>query len=117
MNESNFDPEDIKEKLFILREALLALEESGNEGSKPVVLDQSCVGRLSRMDAMQMQEMSKEAKRRRAIQLQRIEGALQRIEKDTFGFCIKCEEAIQTKRLVFDPTAFLCIDCAKNAEK
>ncbi len=117
MNESNFDPENFKEKLFTLRKKLLALEENDKEGSKPVVLDQSCVGRLSRMDAMQMQEMSKEAKRRRAIQLQRIEGALQRIEKDTFGFCIKCEEAIRAKRLAFDPTAFLCIDCAKKAEK
>ncbi|MFQ5598554.1 MAG: TraR/DksA family transcriptional regulator [Nitrospiria bacterium] len=117
MDEPNINPNDFKDKLLTLREELLALEESDKDGAKPVALDQSRVGRLSRMDALQMQEMSKEAKRRRAIQLQRIEGALQRIERGRFGLCIKCEEVIQAKRLAFDPTAFLCIGCARENEQ
>lgn len=116
MTESPIDPDTFKEKLLVLKKELLDLEASG-DSAKPVTLDPSRVGRLSRMDAMQMQAMSQETQRRRAVQLQRIEGALQRIERDTFGLCIKCEEAIPAKRLDFDPTAFLCIDCAKEAEQ
>ena len=40
---------------------------------KPVALDQSMVGRLSRMDALQNQAMALEAERRRGVELQRIE--------------------------------------------
>jgi len=100
-----------------MKSELTALHEHSHSASKPVALDQTAVGRLSRMDAMQAQAMSLETKRRREIQIQRILGALQRIEKDEFGYCLKCDEAIDPKRLDFDLTAFLCIDCAKATEK
>ena len=106
-----------KEKLLKLRDELQQIENTGNEASRTVELDQSRVGRLSRMDAMQSQAMSLESKRRRDIKLQRIDSALKRIAKDEFGFCIKCEEEIERKRLEFDPTSLLCIDCAEKAEK
>ncbi len=105
-----------KKKLLQLKKDLQAVEVTGNVSAKPVTLDQSSVGRLSRMDAMQMQAMSLETKRRRSLQLQRIEGALKRIEKDEYGYCLKCEEEIQEKRLDFDPSVFLCISCANQIE-
>lgn len=105
-----------KKKLLQLKKGLEAVEETGDASAKPVILDQSSVGRLSRMDAMQMQAMSLETKRRRSLQLQRIEGAFQRIEKGEYGYCLKCEEEIQEKRLDFDPSVFLCIDCANQSE-
>ncbi len=109
--------ESTKEKLLKLRDGLQQIEKTGNEAANTVELDQSRVGRLSRMDAMQAQAMSVESKRRRGIKLQRIDSALQRIDRDEFGFCIKCEEEIDPKRLEFDPTTLLCIYCAKKAEK
>ncbi len=108
--------EAYKKKLLQLKKDLQSVEGTGNAAAKPVTLDQSSVGRLSRMDAMQMQAMSLESKRRRSLQLQRIEGAFQRIEKDEYGYCLKCEEEIQEKRLDFDPSVFLCIDCANQSE-
>ncbi len=75
-------------------------------------LDQSAVGRLSRMDAIQVQAMQLETERRRGIELQRIDAALKRIDSDDFGYCLVCDEAIQPKRLENDPTAPTCIDCA-----
>jgi len=104
-----------KEKLLSIKEDLLRVEETGNEAAKTVKLDQSCVGRLSRMDAMQAQAMSIESKRRREIKLQRIETALKRIEDGEYGLCLKCEEDINPKRLEFDPSAVLCIECANRA--
>lgn len=111
------DKEDFRNKLLKLREELRQIEESGNEAAKIVKLDQSSVGRLSRMDAMQAQAMSKESNRRRDIKMKRIESALQRIENDEFGYCLSCEEDIDPKRLEFDPSALLCIECANKGEK
>lgn len=105
-----------EKKLLHLKKDLQAVEETGNAAAKPVALDQSSVGRLSRIDAMQMQAMSLETKRRRSLQLQRIEGALKRIGKGEYGYCLKCEEEIQEKRLDFDPSVFLCINCANQIE-
>ena len=111
------DKEYFRKKLVKLREELKKIAESGNEAAKTVELDQSSVGRLSRMDAMQAQAMSKESNRRREIKMKRIESALQRIDTDAFGYCVRCEEEIAPKRLEFDPSALLCIECANKGER
>ena len=110
------DKEYFREKLIKLREELQKIEESGNDAAKIVELDQSSVGRLSRMDAMQAQAMSVESNRRREIKMKRIESALERLDKDEFGYCLRCEEDINPKRLEFDPSALLCIECASKGE-
>ena len=74
-----------RKKLLHLREELLEVEQSGAEAAQIVELDQSRVGRVSRMDAMQDQAMAKQSQQRRGIQLQRIEAALKRLEEGQFG--------------------------------
>ena len=106
----------IKEKLLARREALLAGAESGEDATKTVELDQSRVGRLSRMDAMQAQAMSQELKRRRELELQRITVALARVESGDYGYCRSCDEEISVGRLEFDPSTPLCLDCASTKE-
>jgi DnaK suppressor protein len=85
------------------------------EDSRPAELDQQRVGRLSRMDAMQVQAMAEETARRRAAELQRVEGALKRIAEDDYGWCTSCGEEIAKKRLENDPATPLCIECASRA--
>ena len=85
---------------------------AGAESQRPVELDQTRVGRLSRMDALQAQAMSIETERRRQIELRRIESALQRIAGGDFGYCVNCGEPIAGKRLDLDPTTPNCLDCA-----
>ena len=77
-----------------------------------VELDQTSVGRLSRMDAIQGQAMAEEIKRRRDVELKRIEAALTRIIEDEFGYCLTCGEDIDVKRLDLDPSISLCNKCA-----
>lgn len=108
------DSKYFKYKLLELRKKLIDQSQSTEEDTKTVELDQSRIGRLSRMDAMQSQAMAVEAKRRRDIQLQRIEAALKRIENESYGLCVNCEDEIDPDRLEFDPTTFLCIECAEN---
>ena len=51
------------------RVELHGLINAANENARPVELDQSKVGRLSRMDAMQSQAMARETQRRRKLDL------------------------------------------------
>jgi DnaK suppressor protein len=111
------DEERRKTQLVAEREALLALAATSDAAAQPVELDQARVGRLSRMDAMQAQAMSIEARRRREIQLTRIESALSRIDSGDYGHCIRCGEPIDDKRLDFDPAVLLCIECATESER
>lgn len=78
-----------------------------------VELDQQSVGRLNRVDALQRQQMAKEAGRRRSLERSRILAALNRIEHGEFGWCADCGEAISSKRLEANLTAHLCVECAR----
>jgi len=92
---------------------LEATTATSAESRKPVELDQQSVGRLSRMDALQVQAMANETERRRRTELKRIEAALERIDEGEYGWCIACGEEIAPKRLELDPAASQCIDCAR----
>jgi len=106
-----------REQLLALRADLEAVANTAEESAAVVELDQSKVGRLSRMDAMQAQAMAQAAAQRRELMLKRIAAALVRIDNDEYGNCFSCDEPINGKRLEFDPTATLCIDCANKSEQ
>jgi DnaK suppressor protein len=108
--------EDYKNALIDLRQSLLKAQETGEEAEQIVELDQTRVGRLSRMDALQAQAMSKESGRRRRQKLLQIEAALRRLEDGNYGFCQECGDEIAAARLNVDPTITLCIRCAEDRE-
>lgn len=98
------------------REALEGVAETGDDAAKPVELDQTRVGRLSRMDAMQGQAMSLETQQRREEALRQIALALRRIENEEYGYCQGCGEEIPYARLAVDPAASYCVACADKME-
>lgn len=106
----------MRDRLFALREELQSTASTADESADVVELDQSKVGRLSRMDAMQAQAMAKASVARRELMLKKIEAALVRIDNDEYGYCLKCDEEINPKRLEFDPTATLCVACAEKED-
>ena len=91
---------------------LRALSDSSKQSRAPVTLDQQSVGRLSRMDAMQQQSMDLAKEERRAQRLAVLAAALERMDEDEFGYCLKCGEDISEARLDIDPAVTLCVDCA-----
>ena len=103
-------------RLLARREELKALSESARDSRKPVELDQSKVGRLSSMDAMQDQAMAQESERRRKGELLRIGAALERIKSDDYGYCVSCDEDIAQARLDLDPAVATCINCASRSK-
>ena len=108
--------ETFRLQLLQLQEKLSALKATGDDSARVVELDQTSVGRLSRMDALQGQAMSKEQGRRRELELKKISAALRRIESGDYGDCLACDEPIAIRRLTLDPAATLCIDCASARE-
>ena len=87
--------------------------DAASAGSRaPVELDQTRVGRLSRMDALQSQAMHAAISERRKHIKKRITAARNRITDEDFGFCMTCGEEIEDKRLELDPTTPLCPACA-----
>ncbi len=112
----SIDTRDFKQRLLALQTELMALKAIGEEAASVVMLDQSSVGRLSRMDALQGQAMAQERVRRRELELKKIAAALQRIEKGDYGLCLECDEPIAQRRLEFDPAVGYCIACAGKRE-
>jgi DnaK suppressor protein len=111
---------DIKvflQQLKKMRDEVEKSSEATEESRQPVELDQTAVGRLSRMDALQSQAMQLATERRRIIGIKRIDSALLRISDDEYGFCTSCGYEIEQKRLENDPTTPTCIDCAQLLEK
>jgi DnaK suppressor protein len=106
----------MRDKLLKRRDELQRLADTGDEAAAVVELDQSKVGRLSRMDAMQAQAMAQATADRRALELRRIQAALERIDADEYGRCQICDEEIPLQRLEIDPTTLYCIRCASEQE-
>lgn len=105
--------EKFRNLLLEWREDLLSTSDVRDESSGTVHLDQQSVGRLSRMDAMQSQELAKAGKQRAEKQLKMIAAALTRIDNNDYGECMECGEPINPKRLEIDPTSLHCIGCAR----
>lgn len=106
------------ECLSHFRDRLLALEkeiqttlEGSKETSGVVELD-TAIGRLSRMDAMQNQQMALELRRRQEQQLQRIANALKRMDQNRYGLCGRCKQPIAEERLEVSPDVVMCVKCA-----
>ena len=108
------DSDRFKEQLIQLRSELEELQAAQDDPSKPVELDQARVGRLSRMDAMQGQQMAQETARRRQTQLTMIEAALRRIEGGEYGVCSVCGEDIDKRRLTVNPITTRCLACVEE---
>ena len=116
MNLSKPDLQRFKSLLMKLKQTSLNAGETGQQAEEIVELDQARVGRLSRMDAMQAQAMSKETGRRRRQYLVEIDAALKRIVDGVYGECVDCDELIHPGRLAADPAVRLCIACAEARE-
>ena len=102
-----------KTRLLNLKQELETLHADSADARSAIELDQSRVGRLSRIDAMQGQAMNNAIAVRRKQKLMAIESALQRLSEDEFGYCLKCGDDIPQKRLELDPTATLCLPCSR----
>jgi DnaK suppressor protein len=111
------DIDHFRARLLQARAALLDLETERQASSATVELDQSSVGRLSRMDALQQQAMAQSIRRRAGELLRCIDDALGRCVDGSYGACLDCGERIDPRRLGLDPAVALCIGCAEVRDR
>ncbi len=109
-------PPDMLEELRVdLERQLERLERSMSvteEAVRPVQLDQQAVGRLSRMDSLQNQQMSRNLQEREQARYAALQAALERIREDVYGTCTRCGDGIEVGRLIVMPEVEHCPACA-----
>ena len=82
-----------------------------DEAMEPVELDQTAVGRLSRVDSLQNQGLTRNLQERERVKLAHIQGALRRMEEGTYGLCVECGTPLPFGRLYVVPEAPACSSC------
>ena len=112
----DLDYEQIKSSLTRRLQELDVLDQGLQAAGDTVTLDQTCTGRLSRMDALQAQAMAQAGQQRSLLERQQIKSARQRISAGDYGYCLICDEEISLLRLQASPAAPLCIQCAAAHE-
>ena len=108
--------EALKGRLEQMRHELTALLHATTDSAKPVDLGEP-IGRLGRMDALQVQQMAKAQRHREEAQLQQVTAALARLRAGTYGHCLKCEEPIGLERLRVAPESSMCVPCRQGTER
>jgi RNA polymerase-binding transcription factor len=112
-----------RQSLMKIREELLVLLDISAEAGEAVVLDQTKVGRLSRMDALQQQQMSNACRAGYKKRLIEVQHALSILEQGVggssscdsglceYGWCEQCGELINIHRLEVKPESRFCVGC------
>jgi len=119
MNEALTDEQvaELHAALLSLQSALEGTLRTTSELAQTVELDQTAVGRISRVDALQQQAMASEQRKRNQLRLRQVAVALQTFEDDAYGDCKKCGESIGYRRLQALPESPCCVPCMSELER
>ncbi|MGC9311740.1 MAG: TraR/DksA family transcriptional regulator [Sediminispirochaetaceae bacterium] len=93
---------DIEESYPYLVEETRAIEPS------------SSLGRLTRMEAISEKGINEYVLAKNRQNLQKMYNALDRMEKGSYGTCLKCGREIPLGRLSLVPEAVLCVSCSSS---
>ena len=106
----------LEKNLLVLKQEIESLVQIDESEAATVELDQSKVGRLSRMDALQRQAIAHVSQEHHLIQLQMINTALIAIKEGDYGYCEACGKAIPFERLSIKPESHCCVSCQEKLE-
>ena len=84
---------------------------ASERATEVVELDQTAVGRLSRIDSLQNQSMAKSLQEREQVKLAQILGAISRVDQGNYGLCLDCGDPIAIGRLTVFPESGECAAC------
>ena len=108
------DDEAIRARLYAARAELERALVGTRAQGQAVDLDQSAVGRLSRMDALQQQAMAQAQERRTKLRLEQLTHALARLDNGVYGDCVQCGDPVGEARLNARPETPFCVDCTPD---
>jgi DnaK suppressor protein len=112
---NHLTPDQVAELTAELDRVLQKLERSmraTEEALRPVALDQTAVGRLSRIDLLQNQGLTRNLQEREQAKLDQVMAAFQRMEDKSYGLCVQCDAPIPFERLQVFPETPTCTACS-----
>lgn len=83
------------------------------ELTKPIP-PENAIGRVSRMDAINNKSVSEAALTNAINKLTLLELALQKINHEDFGHCVRCKNEIPIQRILLMPQSNRCVHCASK---
>ena len=100
--------EELRRDLLVLRGEIDKLLGLTRDGVRPVDLDEP-IGRLTRMDSMQMQSLARASRAGLQVKQRQVLAALDFISAGEYGpcrlkvrpetpFCLSCQETLETER-------------------
>jgi DnaK suppressor protein len=113
---TNEQLEELRAALEALGHELRLQVEQIEEGAKPVDLGEP-IGRLSRMEALQQQQMAEANRRAARLRLDMVERARVALQDGIYGVCLLCDEPIAFARLRAKPEVAVCIRCQSERER
>ncbi|HET8655638.1 MAG TPA: hypothetical protein VFL93_09015 [Longimicrobiaceae bacterium] len=107
-------PEQLAQIRGELERTLARLERSmkASGNGRPAEIDQSAVGRLSRIEAIQNQGLTQKLQDRERSQFEDVVDALRRMDEGSYGLCTSCHSPIVFERLVVFPETRTCNRCS-----
>ena len=111
---SDNEKHELAEHIESLIDSIRAEQVRADVEGKPVQLDQQSVGRVSRIDAIQQQQMAVARSAQLEQQLHSLEAARNALNsgQSDFGYCNQCGVQIPLPRLKINPSAARCVNCA-----
>lgn len=85
-------------------------------GSAPVEASGQTIGRLTRMDALQLRAMAVLSRDQLRIRLRQIDAALLVMDAGRYGICRRCSRPLARERLDAMPEAPFCAPCQEQME-
>ena len=110
--------EDQKKRFrTMLNQQLNELLSGVNKNADDVAqLDDTCPDTLDRAYAESERNFMLRIREREQRLIQKLQDAIDRLEKGSFGICEECEEEISEARLMARPVTTLCIECKRRQE-
>ena len=109
--------DELHADLLALRDALGRTVATTAQAAETVQLDQAAVGRVSRIDAIQRQRMAEAQQRRNALRQKQIDVALKYFAEGEYGWCRRCGDPVDYRRLKARPESPACVPCMSALEE
>lgn len=108
--------QELKEMKQLILQRINTLESSLDylHDETKVIAPNISLGRLTRMDAIGTKAVNEHILSLNKGELSRLQNALARIEKGTYGKCLQCGKDIPIGRLQQVPEAFMCVPCSEK---
>ena len=115
-NLSGSQLEDLIQRLKEMQVELEIAIKGSAEKVAPVDLDEP-IGRISRMDAIQDQQIAKAGRAALQLKAKQVAASLKDHERGHYGDCRRCKESIGWARLNARPESPFCLPCQEALEE